>query len=875
MSLLHGVGAGLGGSGDAGGPLGSFYSHTINQSLRVNGSNKSLSRTVGSSVTNRKKFTISGWVKPTFSTGLTSTASAHMWAGYGKNGGTYGQLGFYADDLYYYDYNYACYLRSTQLFLDRSAWYHIVLIVDTTQSTAADRNIVYVNGTQITAWDTQTNYSLNHDTNYNVADSATNHFVGTSGNTGGAAYQWFEGYIAEFHFVDGTAVAISNWGETKDGVWVAKEYSGSHGDNGYYLPFDDTSAIGDDESANTNDFTSNNLVASDVVPDSPTNNFATANVLARNTSSPWTTSEGNLKILSSSNNKNIRGTILMQSGKWYWETRRHNANPGSAAISDGVGIALASGKVEDNPYQSATNWSYYSNTGNKYNNNSSSSYGDSWNTAGDIIGVAFDADNGAIWFSKNGTWQNSATASEIAAGTTTNAAYTGLTDVEGYVCNWWRTGGTNAEEMDINFGQNPSFNAELTGGDVGTESGDGSALFKYAPPTSFLALCSSNLPDPTIGPGQDTQADDNFNIVLYTGNNTDDTGITGVGFSPSWTWIKRRDGTAGHQLYDTVRGATKRIQSSSTDAESTQSTGLKSFDSDGFTLGTLGGSNGNTETFVAWNWKAGDTPTADNSAGNGATPTAGSVKIDGSNLGSALAGSLAATRLSANTTAGFSIVIYDASGVSSGTVAHGLTVAPDIIIAKPRDFNGTNWFVQVPDVLANTHMLNLETTGSAYNPGYNHFNDTVPTDEVFSFGGYMGGHSDGSGNDLKIAYCFHSVKGYSKIGTYKGNSSATDGAFVYTGFRPAFVLGKVTSQTGRWWMYDSVRSPKINYAIGTGAYLAANSTGDEAADSGANAVQLLSNGFKVNTSNSEWNGSGNTYIYLAFAEAPFKFSNAR
>mgnify|MGYP006233489427 CR=1 FL=1 len=249
-----------------------FYPYLMNQSFRGNGSNKSLSITVGSSVTNRKKFTISGWVKPTFPTGLTSTASAHMFAGYGKNGGNYGQLGFYADDLYYFAYPVGtCYLRTAKLFRDRSSWYHIVLGVDTSQSTAADRNKLYVNGSQITTFDTQTNYSLNHDTEYNVADSATNHFVMSSGATNGNPYQWFEGYLAEFHFVDGQQLTPSNFGETKEGIWVANEYTGTHGSNGYYLPFDDTSAIGDDESANTNDFTSNNLVASDILPDSPTN----------------------------------------------------------------------------------------------------------------------------------------------------------------------------------------------------------------------------------------------------------------------------------------------------------------------------------------------------------------------------------------------------------------------------------------------------------------------------------------------------------------------------------------------------------------------------------------------------------------------------
>ena len=303
----------------------------------------------------------------------------------------------------------------------------------------------------------------------------------------------------------------------------------------------------------------------------------------------------------------------MQSGKWYWETRRHNANNSSAQLSDGVGISLASGNLENNPYQSATNWSYYSHQGYKYNNNSGQSYGDTWNDAGDIIGVAFDADNGAIWFSKNGTWQNSATASEIAAGTTTNAAYTGLTDSEGYVCVWWRTGGNNAEELDLNFGQNPSFNGELTGGDVGTNTDSNSVgLFKYPPPNDFLSLCTKNLTSPSIGPQADSLATDHFNTLTYTGN-TGTLEVDGLNFRPDFLWIKRTDASQNFSngLLNSVRGNTKGVYSNRTTSEftSTGTNDLQSFDDDGFTVGQSNQFSGNDNggTFAAWSWKAGGT----------------------------------------------------------------------------------------------------------------------------------------------------------------------------------------------------------------------------------------------------------------------------
>tara|TARA_B100000902_G_scaffold74111_1_gene79119 strand:+ start:4981 stop:9177 length:4197 start_codon:yes stop_codon:yes gene_type:complete len=234
-----------------------------------------------------------------------------------------------------------------------------------------------------------------------------------------------------------------------------------------------------------------------------------------------------------------------------------------------------------------------------------------------------------------------------------------------------------------------------------------------------------------------------------------------------------------------------------------------------------------------------------------------------------LKGSILST-VTANTTAGFSIVAWDASGVSTGTVGHGLTVAPDIIIAKPRNASGTNWFVQVPDVLANTNALNLDTDGASYNPGVNHFNDTVPTSSVFSFGGYLGGHSDLSSNTLKIAYCFHSVLGYSKVGSYTGNGNA-NGTFVYTGFRPAWVMIKKYNAAGQWWtIFDNVRD---TYNVTT-QRLWANEDDAESAYS-TDQVDFVSNGFKPRGTYDANNGSGSSYIYLAFAQSPFKFANAR
>jgi hypothetical protein len=222
-------------------------------------------------------------------------------------------------------------------------------------------------------------------------------------------------------------------------------------------------------------------------------------------------------------------------------------------------------------------------------------------------------------------------------------------------------------------------------------------------------------------------------------------------------------------------------------------------------------------------------------------------------------------------------VSYTGTG-SNGTIGHGLTSAPEVIIIKARTRN-ENWLVyhKFDGGTDGRSFLNLNLTVDKFDNGASgYFQGTAPTASLF----YQNGSSYNQNTDTYIAYCFHSVEGYSKFGSYFGNSSGTDGPFVHTGFAPTFVLGKVTTQSGRWWIYDSARSPKMNYAIGTGAYIAANntmanSTQVEAADNGVNAIELLSNGFKVNTTNAEWNGSTHTYVYLAFAEAPFKFANAR
>ena len=333
---------------------------------------------------------------------------------------------------------------------------------------------------------------------------------------------------------------------------------------------------------------------------------------------------------------------------------------------------------------------------------------------------------------------------------------------------------------------------------------------------------------------------DYFNAKLYTGNGSTNA-ITGVEFQPDWVWLKQRSGSASsHKVYDSVRGTTKYLATNNTGAEGTES-GVTAFGSDGFTVGSSAGTNANSETYVSWNWKAGTSFTNDASGtGIGSIDSTGSV----------------------NTDAGFSIITYSGTD-GTETVAHGLSAVPKMIIFKYR--NGViNWLAYHASLGA-TKSIYFDAT-SAATTTYDYFADTEPTSSVFTVkkdGSYV--ETNNSGGNF-VAYCFSEVKGYSKFGSYTGNGNA-DGTFVYTGFKPAFVLVKRTNGTENWTIMDTTRDP-FNVAVNK---LHPNTSGGT--DAGAT-IDILSNGFKNRTTNAGANGSGDSYIYLAIAENPFVTSTA-
>ena len=453
--------------------------YDVDNSCRFNdGDAPKLNRTLGTA-TSRKKWTMSFWVKRGTLTNqmIMTTASANS------------QIKF--DDNHRFQVNDVTTIVyvTNRLFRDVSAWYHIVIAVDTTDGTAGDRIKIYVNGVEETSFATETDPSVNYDCDIN---NAIDHkFASYDGSTDYA----FDGYLAEVVFIDGLALAPTEFGEFDSDsptIWKPIDVSGlTFGTNGFYLSFSDSADLGADSSGNSNDFTSTNLDATDSATDVPTNNFATLNILD-NAQSDATYSEGNLKWATTTNSHYFwgRSTIGMSAGKWYFEAKLT-----SAAEHNGIGICV-DGPDDNTTYlaQSGVNdefeWLYKNNTGNQHNDSGSSSYGDSY-TTGDIIGVYLDLDNNKLYFAKNGTIQNSGTGISITAPASTSTG-------NYFFCISDRTNGSSTT-LEVNFGGCPAFaisSGNTDANDYGNfeydpSDGGGSSFDSAA--KDFLALCTKNL----------------------------------------------------------------------------------------------------------------------------------------------------------------------------------------------------------------------------------------------------------------------------------------------------------------------------------------------------------------------------------------------
>jgi hypothetical protein len=779
--------------------------YQISRSLRFNSADSAYLNRTPASAGNRRTWTFSAWVKRSqLSSGnamlATVSGSAFNYFSFGTSSGDWLTFAYFdgASDVFGVN------TSGTSVFRDVSAWYHIVLFVDTTQATAANRVKIYVNNVEQTLGGTYP--TQNYDTPIN---NTISNLIG--GATGSYTAYLSDQYMTEVNFIDGQALTPSSFGETnaQTGVWQPKAYSGSYGTNGFYLNFSDNSnttaaTLGKDYSGNGNNWTPNNFsvtagAGNDSLVDSPTSygtdtgvggtvrgNYATLNPLSKGATA--TLSNGNLEFFNTAPvGALVLSTIGMSSGKWYCEF---------TALGNDCMVGIFSQSMASGSYVGENSFGYgYYRDGGKYNV-SSAAYGSGY-TTNDIIGIALDMDAGTIVFYKNNVSQG--------------IAFSSLSGTFYFASG----NGSNTSLGAFNFGQRP---------------------FAYTAPSGFKALCTQNLPTPTIGATTATQAGKFFNPVTYTGTGSS-LGVTGVGFQPDWVWLKNRSAGNNHQLFDAVRGVQKAIYSDLTLAESTNANALTAFGSDGFTLGSESGINGSGSSYVSWNWKAN---------GSGSTNTAGSIT----------------STVSANTTSGFSVVTYTGSGVA-GTIGHGLGVTPSMIIVKSRSAAG-DWPVYHSSLGNNKNIILNGTGGSVTSSTI--WNSTSPTSSVFS----VGINTDSNTvTRTYVAYCFAEVAGYSSIGSYAGNGSA-DGPFIFTGHRPAFMIVKRgdTTSGGYWRIYDSARN--TSNVVDKELY-----PNDSSAEGTFTSLDFTSNGIKIRSSDSQFNQSGVAYIYMAFASNPFKYSLAR
>ena len=835
---------------------GDFYTHQIANSVRFNASASAHMYHTQGTPTNVDKCTISLWVKR----GKLTNAN-NMFTGSGKSGGGYSIMGFTATDEFQYwqdPSSPTIRLISSAFFRDSSAWYNVVIAQDSTQSTAADRNKIYINGVQYTDWGDYTSYStLNSDFLMNTSGHKI--FVGSGGASDGNVVYPFDGYIAEYVFIDGTQYASTDFGEMSNGVWIPKDPSGlTFGNNGCYLKFESSSDLGNDSSGNNNDFTLSNVSAHDQMIDTPTfnsdngGNFATYDPLSNGSYS--TLSEGNLKVAGNTSADACwtNGNFGMYSGKWYWEHKIGNqyaygptfglALNGTRALSTTTGqnYAITWQSTSSRMYAPSDSTTDFG-MGTVTLNNT----GVTNTSTDDYTSFYLDCDNRKLWIAKNGTIPNSG---DPANGTNPQVSWT-ETPLFPFMFGV-QTLAPPAAIAHLNTGSNPSFNGE--DGSPGTETDDnGYGLFKYAPPTGFLALCQANLVlADAINPAEtdDDYPQKLFGAKTYTGTGSSNA-LTGLGFQPDWTWIKERGGINDHKLTDSTRGVTKSIESNTTALEATDTNGLTAFGTDGFTVGSDAVYNNSSDTYVSWNWRANGGTTSTNTQGSEDS----TVQVDPSGS--------------------FSIVKWTGTSDSWGnaiTLGHGLSAAPNVMLCKKYLGDADQWTVFFSDYgnysiggsNAACNSLVLNTNAALYtNQSYKGFGGVMPTSTVFTVDGAA---RNGSGDTI-LAYCFANCEGYIKSGTYVGNANA-NGTFVYTGFRPALIMTKSVASTSDWQMFDDKR---VGYNVDNNELQANEADAEVTTDM----IDILSNGFKMRIATDP--NVAETYVYLALAKNPFKYATAR
>ena len=692
-------------------------------------------------------------------------------------------------------------LETVQLFRDPNAWYHIVFILDTTNATLGERLRLYVNGSRVTAFSTAVYPPQNYSS---LSINTVNpHFIGNSVNS-------LDGNIADVTFIDGTAYGPSSFGKTDSitGVWSPIKYSGSYGTNGFFLNFNDNSAstaaaIGRDTSPNGNNYTPTNISVTsgstyDSALDTPLGsggadrgNYCSLNAISPNPGNKLSPVDGNLTLLMSTGTNayfGCPGSFVMTSGKWYWECLM-GAKDSAAGQWYQLGIISS-----DIVWPSGTNIGgniggyCYINDGTLGTAGGGSpavsgTYGAVF-TTGDVIGIAFDADNGTLLFYKNGVSQGT--------------AFTAITNISsGFVPAFeiYRSAGT-VQTMFPNFGQRP---------------------YSYLAPAGFRSLHTGSIVAPTI-----KKSNLFFDATTYSGTGVARSVVNG-GLQSDLLWIKNRNGSTNYsnQLQDSSRGAARQLFSDSSAVEVASTTMVTSFNSNGFSVSTSPQVNGNANSLVAWQWKKG-----------------------------------AAT--------GFDIVVYTGTGANA-TVPHALGAAPKLILVKAVSPTIRDWRTYHSNLTSSAYALSLNLN-VAEQLDATSWNSTAPTSTVFSVGTSL---LTNASSGTFISYLFAEIPGFSRIGKYTGNG-LVDGPFVNCGFRPRWLLTKRADAASSWWLQDTMRSQTNPM----NALLFAELAGLEYTTAGVE-CDFLSNGFKPRHTNAGGNASGGRYIFMAFAENPFKYALAR
>ena len=808
----------------ANGPSG----YTISNSLRFRASASAYLSRTPSSAGNRQKWTWSSWVKR----GIVDTSDLRTLFGINVNtSADITTIIFQTDNtLRLFARNsgtQVANVASTAVYRDPSAWYHIVVAIDTTQATAANRVRLYVNGSEITAFSSAVYPAQN--TSFILNTSGNEHDISRE-NTG----QYFDGYQTEINFIDGQQLTPSSFGSTNSttGVWQPAKYTGTYGTNGFYLNFSNialtsgsNTGLGKDYSGNGNYWNTNNISVTagttyDAMTDVPTltstttANYAVVNA-AYQKNPNITIIDGNLNMYASvaSSNNAAQAPMTFElptTGKYYFEIQTYifsgSENRAAVGIITNTFNFAATSPEMYNSSGFYGLWYEYGGTAYSVQNGTATSRATGLSSPVNFM-IAIDIDNGKMWTGTNGTWHNSGNPSAGTNNPITGTFNTGTFAIGGQA----NTNGTstNRQGLKFNFGQQP---------------------FTYTPPTGFNNLNTYNLPTSTI-----LQGNKYMDATTYTGNGSSQAITNAGGFMPDMVWVKSRSAATSNWLQDDVRGITKIISSDQTAAE--QTVGLvTSVNSNGFTVSTAGGgtaSNTNGATYVGWQWQAGQGSTSSN--------TSGSIT----------------STVSVNTTAGFSVVTWTGTG-SAATVGHGLGVAPAMFIVKARSAAGENWLVYHKSIGTQFMILN-GTNAAATNA--NIWN-SVPSSTVISYGS-----SATSPSVTYVAYLWAAISGYSAFGSYTGNGSS-DGPMVYCNFSPKFILIKRTDTSGTSWvMYDSARA---TYNV-VDKLLLADSSGAEVT---ATSLDFLSNGFKLRSTDGSRNASGGTYIYAAFASNPFRNNNA-